>query len=383
MTQNRLYLDWNATAPLLSEVRQAMIDAMSTTVGNASSIHHEGQVARGVIERARRAVAAAVGAPPQSVVFTGGATESNNQILRTHAQFVDKPWIVSSPMEHPSVLEVLEELESQGVKVSWIPVDDQGRLDMAWLGDVLSTSEVTLVSVMWANNECGNVNPISSIVRMAREYDTQVHVDGTQAFGRLPMDFDGLDIDWMSLSFHKTGGPKGIGAIVIKEGLVLESLLAGGHQERGRRPGTENVIAAAGVDALARLVKTQTDSWRAQMEQKRASFLAALDERGVDYELRGDQSHRLPNTINIAFAGVEGEDLLLRLDLEGVSASSGSACTAGSLEPSHVILAMGYQPSDARRSIRLSFGPTTSPQMLDDAVGRIEQAVRALASLRV
>lgn len=381
MTQKRIYLDWNATAPLLPDVRQAMIDTMDTSIGNASSIHHEGQVARGVIERARRAVARACGAPAQSVVFTAGATESNNHVLHTHVRYTPDALILASPVEHPSVLEVVEALEAQGAQVSWIPVDAQGRLDTDWMREQLTTRPVTLVSVMWANNECGNINPISVISHMTREAGAQLHVDGTQALGRFPIDMTHSGIDWMTLSFHKMGGPKGIGAILIREGLVLESLMVGGHQERGRRPGTENVVAAAGVEAAARAVTQNVERWHEELLARRAHLLGALDGHGLKYELRGDQDHHLPNTINVAFDGAGGEDLLLRLDLEGISASGGSACTAGSLEPSHVILAMGYSPQDAVRSLRLSFGPSTTFEQLDEAAARIARAVRVLQSL--
>lgn len=381
MNPTRIYLDWNATAPLLPEVRQAMIRTMDTSIGNASSIHHEGQVARGIVERARRAVARACGAPAQSVVFTGGATESNNHVLHTHVRTTPDALILASGVEHPSVLEVVEGLEARGAQVAWIPVDAQGRLDTDWIRQQLETRPVTLVSVMWANNECGNINPVGAIAQMAHDAGAQLHVDGTQALGRIPIDMARAGIDWMTLSFHKMGGPKGIGAILVREGLVLESMMVGGHQERGRRPGTENVVAAAGVEAAAGAVTQHVERWHEELLARRVHLLKSLDGHGLAYELRGDQAHHLPNTVNLAFEGAGGEDLLLRLDLEGVSASGGSACTAGSLEPSHVILAMGYAPEDAVRSLRLSFGPSTSFEQLDDAAARIARAVKVLQQL--
>ena len=385
---NRIYLDWNATAPLLPKVKEAMIAALDDAPGNASSIHREGQRARSVIERTRRAIARAINAPPQAVVLCGGATEGNNQILRTHAAFAEqklgrKPHIVCSSVEHPSVIEVVEALGSQeqDVKVSLLGVDRLGRIDLDKIKEQLEAG-ATLISVMWANNECGNIYPVTEIAALCHEYGALFHTDATQALGRIPVDFEACGADYMTLSLHKMGGPKGIGAIVVREGIVLEAMLAGGHQERGRRPGTENVPAAAGAGAAALQVVDQLDAWRQALSERRERLLGALTE-GLDgsFELRQDPENHLLNTINVAFHGVGGEDLLLALDLAGVSASSGSACTAGSLEPSHVILAMGYEPEDAKRSIRLSFGPLTPISSIDEAASRVIDAVTRQRSL--
>lgn len=374
----RIYLDWNATAPLLPEVREAMTRALGQTFGNASSVHREGQSARSVVERARRAVAAAVHAPPQSVVITGGATEANNQVLRHHARVTENAFIACSAVEHPSVLEVVEELGREGVLTSTIEVDEQGRLRLESLHDALAAG-ATLVSVMLANNEVGNVYPIREIAALVHEQGALLHVDATQALGRISTDLEALDADFLTLSFHKCGGPKGIGAIVVREGLKVEAILAGGHQERGRRPGTENVPAAAGLEACARSVAKNVDRWREALEAKRGVLLDALGE--LEFEVRGDPDARLANTLNLAFRGADGEDVLLALDLEGVAASSGSACTAGSLEPSHVILAMGYAEPDARRSVRFSFGPTTSDAELRDAARVVVEVVRRIQNI--
>lgn len=360
----RIYLDWNATAPLDAAVREAIVVALNE-FGNASSVHQEGQRARSIVERARRAVAKAVNAPPQAVVFTGGATEANNQVLRAFGR------VAVSAAEHPSVVEVAELLEHQTLSV-----DELGRVDPADAARAVEQG-AQLVSVMLANNEIGNVYPVAEIARVVHEAGGLLHTDATQAFGRVDIDFEALGADFMTLSFHKAGGPKGIGAIISREGLKVAPLLAGGHQERGRRPGTENVPAAAGVDALARVVARGTPT--ASLESKRELFLAGIANAAP--ALRGDQDERLPNTVNVAFDGVNGEDLLLALDLEGVAASSGSACTAGSLEPSHVILAMGFDERGARRSVRFSFGPTTTEDELRGAADRIVQIVRRLQRL--
>ncbi len=376
----RFYLDWNATAPLLPEVKDAMIEALESAPGNASSIHQEGQMARAIVERARRALAQACDTTAGSIVFTSGATEANNQVLRTHARFAKKPFIVCSAVEHPSVLEVVEELGKQkGVRTAIIPVDRQGRLDLEALRALLEQG-VTLVSVMYANNEIGNVYPVREVAEMAHEYGALCHVDATQALGRLPLSFREAGADIMTLSAHKMGGPKGVGALITREGLVVEAMLAGGHQERGRRPGTENVPVVAGLEAAARAVLAHREEWTARMERRREYFLQRLAERlGEEgFELRGDQKNRLPNTVNVAFDGVSGEDALLSLDLAGVSASSGSACTAGSIEPSHVVLAMGYDSANAKRSVRFSFGPAAGVEDLDGAVDCIANNIRRL-----
>lgn len=405
MDVKRIYLDWNATAPMLPEAREAMIDALGRVHGNASSVHHEGQVARTVVERARRAVAAAVGARAQSVVLTGGATESNNQVLRHHIVEHARPSLVSTAVEHPSVLEVVRELAGlgeadgnqdgnpDGKKVPYVvwPVDSLGRLDPQWLrarfvAAAQEDSEIappSIVSVMWANNEVGNIYPIAEIAEVVHEFGALLHVDATQALGRVPVDFEAAGVDIMTLSFHKMGGPKGIGAIIAREGLKIEATLAGGHQERGRRPGTENVPAAAGLSGALGALSEFGEAWGEALATKRAVFLAALVEQGLEFELRGDLENHLPNTLNIAFPDVDGEDLLLALDLEGVSASSGSACTAGSLEPSHVVLAMGFEQRDARRSVRFSFGPSTADEDLVEAARRTALLVTRLSRYAV
>lgn len=380
-TMDRIYLDWNATAPMLAPVREAMVRALERTPGNASSIHREGQAARSVIERARRAVAAAVGAPPQAVVLVGGATEGNNQVLRAHARYHPEPYIVSSAVEHPSVLEVVEALGAEpGVRTGRLGVDARGRLDLERARELLA-SGVTLLSVMWANNELGNLYPIAELVELAHSHGAQLHVDATQALGRVPVDLGRAPVDWLTLSFHKMGGPKGIGAVVVREGLELEAMLAGGHQERGRRPGTENVPAAAGLEVCARLIPERIEEWGRGLSARRALLLESLGRACLGFEVRGDDASHLPNTANVAFEGVDGEDLLLALDLAGVAASSGSACTAGSLEPSHVLLAMGYARAEAMRSLRLSWGPTTPEAALEEAAARIGQIVARLRRL--
>lgn len=376
----RLYLDWNATAPLLPEVEEAMIEALRGVPGNASSVHREGQLARAVVERARRALASAINSPAQGVIFSGGATESNNQVLRDHVATTEDPYIVCTAVEHPSVLEVVTDLSTRGVKTGGWPVDGQGRLLEGWLEGALEDG-ATLISVMWANNEIGNIYDIRSIAAQVHEAGALLHVDATQALGRIEVDFVASGADFMTLSLHKMGGPKGIGATIVKEGLKLGPIMWGGHQERGRRPGTENVPAAAGCEAACLVLEENLSAWTEGLIRKKAVFLKELFEVLPQAELRGDVESQLPNTVNVAFPGLEGEDLLLALDLEGIAASSGSACTAGSLEPSQVILAMGYEPERARESLRFSFGPSTREEELALAARRIGEVVERLRKL--
>lgn len=361
---------------MLPSVRNAMTGAMEGVFGNASSVHQEGQAARTQVERTRRAVAKALNGPAQSVILTSGATESNNLVIRDFARRNPQATLHFTAVEHPSVVEVGMELQARGYAVNRIPVDASGQLDLAFLERVAPGD---LVSVMWANNEMGNIYPIAQIAAEVHDRQALLHVDATQALGRVHVDFGAANADFMSLSFHKMGGPKGIGALLIREGRKVEAILAGGHQERGRRPGTENVPAAAGLEAAMHALTADGALWTERLSSSHALMMSRLTKiKGLTLRGNACGPHALPNTLNFAVDGVDGEDLLLALDLDGVALSSGSACTAGSLEPSHVILAMGFEPKRARESVRISFGPSTSAEELLDAADRIERTVDRL-----
>lgn len=376
---NRIYLDWNATAPVLDSVADAMAGALRHFVGNASSVHQEGQAARTQVERARRAVARALHAPPQSVILTGGATESNNLVLRDFARRNPEQAVFCTAVEHPSVIEVVEDLRAVGVKVERIGVGPDGGLYL----DVLERLQPgDLVSVMWANNEIGNVYDVGAIASKVHARGAFLHVDATQALGRIRVDFAESGADFMSLSFHKMGGPKGIGALLLREGQKVEPVFSGGHQERGRRPGTENVPAAAGLEAAMLELGEHGREWTRKLIGLQTVAIENL-KRIQGLEIRGALSSgapALPNTVNFA-TDVDGEDLLLALDLEGVALSSGSACTAGSLQPSHVVLALGLSKSDAKRSVRMSFGPSTTMEEIVEACDRISATVDRLRGI--
>ena len=368
----RVYLDWNATAPLLDSVKQAIIDGMDAFQGNASSIHQDGQKARSLVEKTRRKTASVFNAPAQSVVFTGGATEANNQVIRAHVNKTEHPVLACLSTEHPSVLEVVKELGSSQV-IHVIDVDKNGEVD--WENLELEPKP-TLLSCMFANNETGVLNDLVAAHKKSQAWGAVFHVDATQGVGREPVDFNAMGADFLTASFHKMGGPKGVGVVLIKEGQTLNATIAGGHQERGRRPGTENLTSISGLLAALEDIEKYQHEWKEKTIVLRDLFLAGIDE--LSFEIRGAG---LKNTLNLAF-GIEGEDLLIGLDLAGVSASSGSACTAGSLDPSHVILAMGYHEAAAKESVRFSFGPQTSEEEIERAAALIVQTVQRLKQLQ-
>lgn len=367
----RVYLDWNATAPLLQSVKTAIIEGMDTFQGNASSIHQDGQKARSLVEKTRRKTASVLNAPAQSVVFTGGATEANNQVIRDHFQKTQNPVLACLSTEHPSVLEVVKEF-AKGQTVHLLEVDRSGLVD--WENLSLEPAP-TFLSCMFANNETGVLGDLGSARKKADEWGAVFHVDATQGVGREKVDFEAIGADFMTASFHKMGGPKGVGVVVIKEGQILNATIAGGHQERGRRPGTENLTSISGLLAALQDIEDHQEEWKQQTIKLREIFLECLQE--LSFEIRGSG---LKNTLNLAF-GIDGEDVLIGMDLAGVSASSGSACTAGSLDPSHVILAMGYEEKDARESVRFSFGAQTTELEIRHAAGIIVKTVQRLKSL--
>ena len=358
MLEDRIYLDHNATSPLRPQVRAAMVDAMQTIHGNASSIHREGQASRAAIERARRAIATAIGANAAGLVFTSGATEANNQVIRSFNR------VAVSAVEHPSALHPAERA-SQFVVLG---VDGFGRIDLEEVER--AASDADLVCVMMANNELGNVYDVAAIGEVARGQGAAFHVDATQALGRIPVNFEAVGADFMTLSFHKAGGPRGFGALVIREGVQAPTLLAGGAQERGRRPGTENVVAARGAAALADLYANPPT---AILEAKRRLLLERL--QPLAPRLHGDQESRLPNTLNLGFPGVVAEELIIAMDLRGVAASAGSACHAGALDASHVLRAIGLTDDEALENLRLSIADTTTDEELQASADVIADCV--------
>lgn len=363
MGKRLVYLDHSATTPLREEVLQAMDPYLKERYGNASSLHSWGREARQAVESARKKVGLALGAEPEEIYFTAGGTESNNIALRGTARRLGKGHIITSSIEHHAVLDVCRDLASQGFKVTYLPVDRYGLVDIREVEKAI-TPETVLISIMMANNEVGTIEPVEEIGNLARGKNIVFHTDAVQAVGKLPVKVNTLKVDSLSLSAHKFNGPKGVGVLYVRKGVQLTPLCSGGGQERKLRPGTENV---PGIVGLAEALKLAVE----ELPQKTA-HLKALQERLVKglskiegVTVNGHPSLRLPGHLNLSFNYVEGESLLLGLDLQGVAASSGSACTSGSLDPSHVLLAMGLDHQIARGSLRLTMGRGNTEEDVD------------------
>jgi cysteine desulfurase len=366
-----IYLDHNATSPLLPAAREAMLQVLAQGIGNPSSAHAAGRAARAALEGARRTVAEVIGAAPASVCFTSGATEANN--LAVVGAAAAGGHIVTTPIEHVSVLGPVREQARRGAAVTWLPVDGTGRVRAADVAAALRP-DTALVSVGWANGEIGTVQPIAEIAAVCRERGVLLHVDAAQAVGRLPV--RAADVDLCTLSAHKLGGPVGIGALVVRPGIALRPLLRGGEQERGLRPGTENAAAAAGFAAALAAATPRADL--AVLRDRLWKAIAALG--GV--RRHGPIADGLPNTLNIGLDGLAGETVVAALDLEGVCASVGSACAAGSGEPSYVLRAIGCDAAAARGGVRFSLGPRTTAAEIDAAAAALRRVVERARTLR-
>jgi cysteine desulfurase len=374
----RVYLDHNATAPLRPEVRDVVADALAR-VGNPSSAHREGAAARRLVEDARAAVAALVGAAPAEIVFTAGATEANNLVLRGAGR--RRARIVVTAVEHASVREPARALAAGGRALVVVPVDPAGRPGVAEVADAVGAGDA-LASIGLANGELGCVAPVAAIAEALRGRDVTLHTDAAQAVGRVPVDVRALGVDLLSFSAHKLGGPMGVGALWVRPGVDLVPDVHGGPQERGRRAGTENVPGIAGFGAAARLARGDlADAPRQAALRER--LWAGIRTAAPDAVRNGPAGEpALPNTLNVTLPGVAGESLLVRLDLEGVAASLGSACAAGAPEPSHVLRAIGREPEAARSGLRLSLGPTTTADEIERAVAVIAAAVARIRTGR-
>jgi cysteine desulfurase len=379
----RIYLDHNATTPPSDAVVQRMTATLRDEFGNPSSVHHFGQRAKAIIDEARSAVAGLIGADPGDVVFTGGGTEGDNLAIRGIAEALDptgRKHLIASAIEHEAVLNTLKALARRGWKTTLLPVNETGIVSPDTLRSAM-TDDTALVSVMHANNEIGTVQPIPELAAIARERRALFHTDAVQSAGKIPIDVKTLGVDLLSISAHKFYGPKGVGALWIRRGVRLQPPLTGGKQERSRRAGTENVAGIAGMGVAAREALAKMDS--------EAGRLAALRDRLEDGILRsvpgtalnGARSPRVPNTTNISFDRTEAESLLIALDLEGVAVSTGSACSSGTLEPSHVLKAMGLPPHRTQNSLRFSLGAANTETEIDRVIAVLPGIVEKLRSL--
>ena len=377
-----VYLDHNSTTPVAPEVLEAMVPYLSGECGNASSIHSYGQRARAAVERARESVAALVGARAAEVVFTSGGTESDNLAIFgiVAADTRAAKHVITTQIEHHAVLNSCQALERLGVEVTYLPVSRAGVVDPAEVRRALRP-ETVLITVMHANNELGTVQPIEEIGRIAAEADVYFHTDAVQSAGKLPLAVDGLGVDLLSLSGHKLRGPKGVGTLYVRKGARLRPLFYGGHHERDRRPGTENVPGIVGMGRAAQLAAANLAVDGPRLAVLRDRLERELVARVPQARVNGAGAPRTPNTSNITFPFVEGEALVIALDLRGVACSTGAACSAGAIEPSHVLTAIGLPPEEARASLRFSLGHETTTADVETALAIIPGAVETLREL--
>ena len=371
----RIYLDYNATTPVAAQAADAMHEAVRDCFGNASSIHAFGQAAKAALDDARSAVAELLGARPNDVLFTGGGTEADNLAIRGAAEAslrAGRRHLIASAIEHEAVLNTLKALSKRGWTSTLLPVGPDGVVAPAALAAAI-TDDTALVSVMHANNEIGTLQPIAELAGIAHRRGAVFHTDAVQTAGKLPLDVGALGVDLLSISAHKFNGPKGVGALWVRRGMRLVASTTGGRQERNRRAGTENVPAIVGLGVAARLaaakLANEADRLRTLRDRLEASLLDQIPDTAVN-----GSGERVPNTTNISFHGVEAEALLIALDLEGIAVSTGSACSSGTLEPSHVLRAMGLTPRRAQSSIRFSLGLGNT----EDHVARVVAVLPAL-----
>src|SRR3984893_12837908 len=381
---SRIYLDYNATTPVDPAVLEAMLPFFSVQFGNAASIHTNGQKARSAVETAREQVAALINAHPQEIIFTSGGTESDNHAIFGMfgpTNYADTD-LISTVIEHEAVLNTCQALAARGVTVGYLAANREGQLDPQHLRDLLHTLPNTnLVSVMHANNELGTVQPLEEIGSIATEADVYFHTDAVQSAGKLPIDVDALRVDLLSLSAHKIYGPKGIAALYIRSGPPLRQFLFGGHHQRGFRPGTENVAGIVGFGKAAELAAASLEHDVIRIGALRDDLERGLLRRIPQSRVNAATATRTPTTTHILFPSVGGDALLIARDLKGVSCSTGSACSSGAVEPSHVLTAIGLTPAEARSSLRFSLGRHTTRQEIDAVLLAIPQAVEQLREI--
>ena len=376
-----IYLDYNSTTPVDPRVLAAMLPYLAENFGNANSIHSSGQRARAAVDAARQAVAELLGAKAAEIVFTCGGTEADNLAIFGIVNPCDQPrkHVVTTAIEHHAVLNTAQALEKQGVDVTYVPVSREGIVDPGDIREAIRP-ETVLLSVMLANNEIGTIQPIEEIGRIAAEEDVYFHCDAVQAAGKMAIDVRKLGVDLLSISGHKLYAPKGVGALFVKAGTELGPMCFGGHHERDRRPGTENVPGIVGLGKAAQLAMENLDADAPRLAALRDRFEnALLALPGV--RVNGSVRERAPNTSNLSFDAAGGEALVIALDLQGVMCSSGAACSSGAVEPSHVLTAIGLTPDQARSSLRFSLGRPTTEQEIDEAIRIIPPVVERLRAL--
>ena len=378
----RIYLDHAATTPTDPEVVAAMLPYFTDAFGNPSSIHSFGQEARVALEEARDKIASLIGARSEEIVFTSGGTEADNFALIgiAHANEGKGNHIITTAIEHHAVLETCKSLERRGFEVTYLPVDSYGLVDPDDVQKAI-TNKTILISVMHANNEVGTIEPIAEIGKIARERGIPFHTDAVQTVGHIPVDVNELGVDLLAMSAHKLYGPKGVGALYIRKGTRIAPLLHGGEQERRRRAGTENVAAIVGLGKAVEIAQREMGAEVERLTSLRDKLIEGLMGRIEHIRLNGHPTQRLPGNVNVSIEYVEGESMLLNLDLEGIAASTGSACSSSSLEPSHVLMAMGLSHELAHGSLRFSLGRKTNQEDIDRVIEVLPTVVARLRAM--
>lgn len=377
-----IYLDNAATTKTAPEVVEAMLPYFTENYGNPSTIYSLGSGAKKAVNQARRTIAAAIGAKQEEIYFTAGGSESDNWALKCAAEAYETKGkhIITTKIEHHAILHTCEYLEKKGFEVTYLGVDKDGLVDLEELKAAVRPDTI-LISVMFANNEIGTIEPIAEIGAIAREHGILFHTDAVQAFGQMPINVDELNVDMLSASGHKLNGPKGVGFLYIRSGLKLRSLIHGGAQERNRRAGTENVPGIVGLEAATtRALRIMEEKTAKETELR--NYLIERIEKEIPYcRLNGHRTKRLPGNVNFSFLFIEGESVLIMLDMKGICASSGSACTSGSLDPSHVLLAIGLKHEEAHGSLRMTLSEENTKEELDFVVDNLKEIVQKLRNM--
>ncbi len=374
-----IYLDHAATTPMHPEVIDAMTEVMKNIYGNASSVYHVGQDAKTMLEEARNSVAKSLNCLPVEVYFTGCGSEADNWAIKGYAMANRQKGnhIITTKIEHHAVLHPCEYLEKNGFEVTYLPVDETGLVSLEDVKNAIKDTTI-LISVMYANNEVGTIEPIAEIAKIAKEQGICMHTDAVQAVGAEAIDFQALGVDMLSLSAHKFGGPKGVGALIIRKGVRMIPFMHGGAQERSKRAGTENLAGIVGLAKALEISVATLPEKQAKIKEMRDYLISEIEANIPYIRFNGHKERRLANNVNFCFRYIEGESLLLMLDINGICASSGSACTSGSLDPSHVLLALGLPHEIAHGSLRLTLSANTTKEELDYTVSKLKEIVHRL-----
>lgn len=376
-----VYLDNNATTPLDPAVAEKMSEFLKEHFGNPSSLYPIGREVKDIINEAREIIAKALGASRSEIVFTGSGTEADNFAIRGVLNaFPEKNEMITSAIEHPAVIQTANFLEQKGVKVSYVPVDEHGMIDLEFLKEAI-TPQTALISIMFANNELGTIQPIETVSKIAKEKGVLIHTDAVQSFGKIDVDVNALGVDLLSISAHKIYGPKGVGALYIRKGTKISPLIYGGHQEREMRAGTENTIGIVGFGEAVRVIKERRYKDKKRIEKLSESLKRGVEEKIPKVKFNGHEKKRIKGTLNFSFLGLEAEAILLALATKEIYVSTGSACSEGAEEVSHVLSAIGLRPEIARSSIRMSLGRFNSEEDIDIVLSELPEIVEKLRQI--